>query len=62
MVTLLDVGGSEESRSSWEELAGEAHGIIFVLDSSDRQRIKEVKDVLTDLLQQPRVSGKPILV
>lgn len=62
MVTLLDVGGSEESRGSWKELSGEAHGIIFVLDSSDRQRIKEVKDVLTDLLQQTRVSGKPILV
>lgn len=62
MVTLLDVGGSAESRLSWKELSGEAHGIVFVLDSSDRQRIKEVKDVLTDLLQQPRVSGKPILV
>ncbi|XP_075902834.1 ADP-ribosylation factor-like protein 13A [Nelusetta ayraudi] len=62
MVTLLDVGGSAESRGSWKELSGEAHGIVFVLDSSDRQRIKEVKDVLTDLLQQPRVSGKPILV
>lgn len=62
MVTLLDVGGSVDSRGSWKELSGEAHGIIFVLDSSDRQRIKEVKDVLTDLLQQPRVSGKPILV
>lgn len=62
MVTLLDVGGSAESRGLWKELSGEAHGIVFVLDSSDRQRIKEVKDVLTDLLQQPRVSGKPILV
>lgn len=62
MVTLLDVGGSAESRGSWKKLSGEAHGIIFVLDSSDRQRIREVKDVLTDLLQQPRVSGKPLLV
>lgn len=62
MVTLLDVGGSAESRVAWRELYGEAHGIIFVVDSSDRQRIKEVKDVLADLLKQPRVSGKPILV
>lgn len=62
LVTLLDVGGSVESRGAWKELYGEAHGIIFVVDSSDRQRIKEVKEVLTDLLRQPRVSGKPILV
>ncbi|KAM3612275.1 uncharacterized protein V6R79_005965 [Siganus canaliculatus] len=62
LVTLLDVGGSAGSRGTWRELSGEAHGIIFVVDSTDRQRIKEVKEVLADLLKQPRVSGKPILV
>ncbi|KAM7389240.1 hypothetical protein PAMP_023230 [Pampus punctatissimus] len=62
LVTLMDVGGSAESRKAWRELCGEAHGIIFVVDSSDRQRIKEVKEVLADLLKQPRVAGKPILV
>ncbi|CAN9515135.1 unnamed protein product [Ophioblennius macclurei] len=62
LVTLMDVGGSAESRGIWKELWGEAHGIIFVVDSSDRHRIKEVKDVLADLLKQPRVAGKPILV
>ncbi|XP_040030671.2 ADP-ribosylation factor-like protein 13A [Gasterosteus aculeatus] len=61
-VTLLDVGGSAQSRGAWRELYGEAHGIVFVLDSSDRQRIKEVKEVLADLLKQPRVAGKPLLV
>lgn len=62
LVTLLDVGGSVESRGSWRDLYGDAHGIIFVVDSSDRLRIKEVKEVLSDLLKQPRVAGKPILV
>ncbi|XP_054886319.1 ADP-ribosylation factor-like protein 13B isoform X2 [Poeciliopsis prolifica] len=62
LVTLLDVGGSVESRGAWRELYGEAHGVIFVVDSSDRQRMKEARDVLTDMLKQPRVAGKPILV
>ncbi|XP_077433316.1 ADP-ribosylation factor-like protein 13A isoform X2 [Vanacampus margaritifer] len=62
LVTLLDVGGSEESQGAWSEYYGEAHGVIFVVDSSDRPRIKEVKEVLADLLKQPRVAGKPILV
>ncbi|XP_029020573.1 ADP-ribosylation factor-like protein 13A isoform X2 [Betta splendens] len=62
LVTLLDVGGSAESRGGWRELYGEAHGIIFVVDSSDRPRMKEVKEVLDDLLNQTRVAGKPILV
>ncbi|XP_003445259.2 ADP-ribosylation factor-like protein 13A [Oreochromis niloticus] len=62
LVTLLDVGGSAESRGTWRELYGEAHGIIFVVDSGDRQMIKEVREVLSDLLKQPRVAGKPLLV
>ncbi|XP_067375349.1 ADP-ribosylation factor-like protein 13A isoform X1 [Channa argus] len=62
VVSLLDVGGSAEAREAWREHYGEAHGVIFVVDSSDRQRIKEVKEVLDDLLKQPRVAGKPILV
>ncbi|XP_070693364.1 ADP-ribosylation factor-like protein 13A [Pempheris klunzingeri] len=62
LVSLLDVGGSAESRGAWRDIYGEAHGIIFVVDSGDRQRIKEVKEVLADLLRQPRVAGKPILV
>ncbi|XP_032410221.1 ADP-ribosylation factor-like protein 13A isoform X2 [Xiphophorus hellerii] len=62
LVTLLDAGGSVESRGAWRELYGEAHGVIFVVDSSDRQRMKEARDVLADLLKQPRVAGKPILV
>lgn len=50
LVTLLDVGGSADSRGGWKDLYGEAHGIIFVVDSSDRQRIREVKEVLADLI------------
>ena len=62
LVSLLDVGGAPESRAVWREVYGDVHGIIFVVDSSDRQRIKEVKEVLSEMLKQPRVAGKPILV
>ncbi|KAM6953155.1 ADP-ribosylation factor-like protein 13A [Aplochiton taeniatus] len=62
LVNLLDVGGALESRGAWKDHYGEVHGVIFVVDSSDRQRIKEVKELLADLLRQPRVAGKPLLV
>ncbi|KAK7922503.1 hypothetical protein WMY93_009405 [Mugilogobius chulae] len=62
LVTLLDLGGSADSRSRWKDFYGEAHGVIFVVDSSDRQRMKEVKEVLEELLKHPRVAGKPLLV
>ncbi|KAJ0002954.1 hypothetical protein NQD34_008103 [Periophthalmus magnuspinnatus] len=62
LVTLLDTGGSADCRSRWKDLYSEAHGVMFVVDSSDRQRMKEVKEVLEELLQHPRVAGKPLLV
>ncbi|XP_043113539.1 ADP-ribosylation factor-like protein 13A isoform X3 [Puntigrus tetrazona] len=62
LVNILDMGGSPEVRGSWREHYGEAHGIIFVVDSSDRQRMKEVKEALGDLLKHPRVAAKPLLV
>ncbi|XP_073777780.1 ADP-ribosylation factor-like protein 13A isoform X2 [Danio rerio] len=62
LVNILDIGGGLEVRGSWREHYGEAHGIIFVVDSSDRQRMKEVKETLVDLLKHPRVAGKPLLV
>uniref|UniRef100_A0A8C1LS27 ADP-ribosylation factor-like 13A n=1 Tax=Cyprinus carpio TaxID=7962 RepID=A0A8C1LS27_CYPCA len=62
LVNILDMGGAPEVRGSWREHYGEAHGIIFVVDSSDRQRIKEVREALVDLLKHPRAAGKPLLV
>ncbi|CAL1613761.1 unnamed protein product [Knipowitschia caucasica] len=62
LVTLLDTGGAAECRCKWKELYGEAHGVIFVVDSCDRQRMNEVKEVLGELLKHPRVAGKPLLV
>ncbi|XP_042594189.1 ADP-ribosylation factor-like protein 13A isoform X2 [Cyprinus carpio] len=62
LVNILDMGGAPEVRGSWREHYGEAHGIIFVVDSSDRQQMKEVKEALVDLLKHPRVAGKPLLV
>uniref|UniRef100_A0A671MRI8 ADP-ribosylation factor-like protein 13B n=1 Tax=Sinocyclocheilus anshuiensis TaxID=1608454 RepID=A0A671MRI8_9TELE len=62
LVNILDMGGAPEVRGSWREHYGEAHGIIFVVDSSDRQQMKKVKEALVDLLKHPRVAGKPLLV
>ncbi|KAI7801798.1 ADP-ribosylation factor-like protein 13A isoform X2 [Triplophysa rosa] len=62
LVNILDMGGAPEVRGSWIERYGEAHGIIFVIDSSDRQQMKDVREALVDLLKHPRVAGKPLLV
>uniref|UniRef100_A0A8C9VRU7 ADP-ribosylation factor-like 13A n=1 Tax=Scleropages formosus TaxID=113540 RepID=A0A8C9VRU7_SCLFO len=62
IVMVLDMGGSPEDRRCWRDYYGEAHGIIFVVDSSDEQRLPEAKELLVDMLKQPRVARKPLLV
>ncbi|XP_020830473.1 ADP-ribosylation factor-like protein 13B isoform X2 [Phascolarctos cinereus] len=61
-VTIFDLGGGQKIREIWKNYYAEAYGIIFVVDSSDEKRMKEVKETVTDVLRHPRVSGKPILV
>nr|XP_005992053.2 PREDICTED: ADP-ribosylation factor-like protein 13B [Latimeria chalumnae] len=61
-VTLYDLGGGQRYRHLWKDYYPEAHGIIFVLDSSDLVRIGEVRHVLAEVLKHPKVSGKPLLV
>lgn len=61
-VTLVDLPGGQRSRSAWRSHYSEAHGLLFVLDSSDLARMEEARKVLSRVLSHPHVSGKPILL
>ncbi|KAM9127118.1 LOW QUALITY PROTEIN: ADP-ribosylation factor-like protein 13A [Pangshura tecta] len=61
-VSLVDLSGGQRSRGTWRNHYGDAHGIIFVLDSSDVLRMEEAKRTLGRLLAHPRISGKPLLL
>ncbi|XP_042663481.1 ADP-ribosylation factor-like protein 13A isoform X2 [Tyto alba] len=61
-VTLVDLPGGQRSRSAWRSHYSGAHGLLFVLDSSDLARIEEARKVLSRVLSHPDVSGKPILL
>ena len=45
----------------WEDPL-ETYGVIFVVDSSDEERMEETKETMSEVLRHPRISGKPILV
>jgi GTP-binding protein SAR1 len=45
-----DLGGHAIARRLWKEFTVNANGIIFILDSSDRDRFAEVKEELDGLL------------
>jgi len=38
-----DLGGQEELQSLWDKYYAESHGIIYLIDSADKNRIEESK-------------------
>ena len=66
-----DLGGQTELQSLWDKYYDEgkycglfivAHAIIFVVDSTDRDRIQAVQDALECVLINDKVEGIPILM
>ncbi|KAF5296200.1 hypothetical protein FQA39_LY12654 [Lamprigera yunnana] len=61
-IKVFDLGGSIDIRGIWQRYFVDVHGVIFVIDSSDHDRLDEAKQVLTELLSHEKIAGKPILL
>ncbi|XP_054105055.2 ADP-ribosylation factor-like protein 13B isoform X2 [Callithrix jacchus] len=61
-VTIFDLGGGKRIRGIWKNYFAESFGVIFVVDSSDEERMEETKEAMSEVLRHPRISGKPVLV
>lgn len=61
-VTIFDLGGGKRIRGIWKNYYSESHGVVFVVDSTDVQRIQETRETMAEVLQHPRIAGKPVLV
>ena len=61
-MVLYDLGGGKKIRDIWKNYLSEVYGIIYVVDSSDRERIGEVKENLKQLLEHHQVKEKPLLL
>jgi len=57
-----DLGGSSTLRSLWENYYSEAHGLVYVVDASDHERIEESKQTLEGLLNHPDLAAIPLLL
>ena len=55
--TAFDMSGHDRHRPLWEHYYKDCHGIIFIIDSSDKLRLVVVKEELDMLLQHPDVAG-----
>lgn len=61
-MTIWDVGGQNRIRKLWEYYFSNTNALIFVLDSSDIQRIEEVKEELYTVINHDENDRKPLLV
>lgn len=61
-IILYDLGGGKRIRDIWKNYFAEVYGVIYVIDSSEPERMEECKSVIRDLVGHPKISGKPFLL
>lgn len=61
-LNVWDMGGQRVGRYYWRQYFGEANVIIFVVDAADPLRIKEAHDELSQVLEEEKIAGLPLLV
>ncbi|SCU92798.1 LANO_0E02146g1_1 [Lachancea nothofagi CBS 11611] len=60
--TVWDVGGQDKIRPLWRHYFRNTEGIIFVVDSNDRSRISEAREVLQRMLNEDEIRNAALLV
>jgi small GTP-binding protein len=60
--TVWDVGGQDKIRPLWRHYFVNTQGLIFVVDSNDRERAKEAKDELEKMLSEDELRDAVLLV
>jgi len=60
--TVWDVGGQDKIRPLWRHYFQNTQGVIFVVDSNDRERIAEAQDELQKILQEDELRDAVLLV
>ena len=60
--TVWDVGGQTKIRPLWRHYFQNTQGLIFVVDSNDRDRIHETKDELHKMLNEDDLRDAVLLV
>ena len=62
MFVKQDLGGQTELQSLWNKYYAESHGIIYMIDSTDRARLEESWIAFDKMIQDEQLTGLPLLV
>ncbi|XP_075894593.1 ARF GTPase 2a [Nelusetta ayraudi] len=60
--TVWDVGGQDKIRPLWRHYFQNTQGLIFVVDSNDRERIAEAREELMRMLAEDELKEAVLLV
>ncbi|CAL8263086.1 unnamed protein product [Merluccius merluccius] len=60
--TVWDVGGQDKIRPLWRHYFQNTQGLIFVVDSNDRERVAESKEELNKMLTEDELKDAVLLV
>ena len=60
--TVWDVGGQDKIRPLWRHYFQNTQGIIFVVDSNDRDRVVEAREELQRMLNEDELRDALLLV
>ncbi|XP_051482245.1 ADP-ribosylation factor-like protein 14 [Apus apus] len=61
-LTIWDVGGQEKMRQVWCRFLEDADGLLYVVDSSDKQRLEESKKEFELILKNEFMKSIPVVV
>uniref|UniRef100_H3HBF5 Uncharacterized protein n=1 Tax=Phytophthora ramorum TaxID=164328 RepID=H3HBF5_PHYRM len=60
--TFYDLGGGPAFRNVWKEYYADAHGIVFVVDSSSENSVLQAANVLEESMANDLMTNKPLLI
>jgi hypothetical protein len=60
--TVWDVGGQDKIRPLWRHYFQNTQGLIFVVDSNDRERIGEAREELNRMLSEDELRDAVLLI
>lgn len=61
ILNFWDLGGQKELQLLWDKYFMEAHGIIWVVDSSDRERLTESVTAFGNIIRNELLDNLPLL-
>ncbi|XP_042353796.1 ADP-ribosylation factor-like protein 14 [Plectropomus leopardus] len=61
-LTVWDVGGQRKMREHWESFHQDAAAVVFVVDSSRKERLEEARRELEKTLRSEQLRGRPLVL